>query len=117
MNAYIKYLLWSLAGAVIFTAIFNKGLKIPLIFAYILAINLVTYFMFWYDKSIAGDGKKTRIPEFILHSLSFAGGPFASLAAQKTLRHKTQKLKFQLIPLLALAHHIGTYLYHYGYFS
>ena len=117
MNPYIKYTVWALLGAGIIGLPLSLGLKVQWFFAYIIAINFVTYLMFWYDKSIASDGNKTRIPEFILHSLSFAGGPFASLAAQKILRHKTQKLKFQLIPFLALAHHVGTYLYHQGYFS
>jgi len=113
MNPYIKYTLLIIIGVVIITGGLHFGLKANLLIGYIVAINAITFLTFWYDKSIAGGEGKMRVPEVVLHTLSFAGGPFASLFAQKTLRHKTQKLKFQLVPILALLHHLGAYYYHF----
>jgi uncharacterized membrane protein YsdA (DUF1294 family) len=115
MNPYFKYILWTLLGTGLLVVLFTGGLKVNLFPAYIIAINIMTYLIFWYDKSIAGSECGMRVPELILHTLSFAGGPLASLLARKTLRHKTQKLKFQLIPLLAIIHHVVAYLYHFGF--
>jgi uncharacterized membrane protein YsdA (DUF1294 family) len=44
-----------------------------------------------------------RIPEKIL-LLSAFFGPFGAYGAMKLLRHKTQKLKFSLVPVFLLVH-------------
>ena len=83
----------SLIIAIIITLIlFIKHINI--ISSYIIAINIVTFFLYGYDKHIAGSNQ-LRVPEQILHWLAFAGGSFSALLAQKIFRHKTQKDKFQ----------------------
>lgn len=65
-----------------------------IIVAYIASINLSTFLFYGYDKMIAGTSL-LRVPEWVLHSLSIAGGSPAGLIAQKIFRHKTIKRSFQ----------------------
>ncbi len=67
-----------------------------LIIAYIASINLSTFLFYGYDKLIAGSSL-LRVPEWVLHSLSIAGGSPAGLVAQKIFRHKTIKGSFQFV--------------------
>lgn len=59
------------------------------------AINVVTFALYLYDKSVAG-GAQTRVPEAILHLFTLLGGSPAAFAAQQILRHKTRKRPFQI---------------------
>jgi len=64
--------------------------------AYLLAVNLVTFGAYLYDKSVArGELPLWRVPEATLHLLALAGGTPAAIAAQQRLRHKTQKPSFR----------------------
>jgi uncharacterized membrane protein YsdA (DUF1294 family) len=56
--------------------------------AWLVAINLVAFFTYWYDKRIAGTGK-TRVPELALVSLAFAGGWMLAYVAMRIFHHKT----------------------------
>ncbi len=68
---------------------------------YIFVINLVTFIVCGYDKSISRSGA-LRIPEKSLFLLSFAGGACGMLLGMALFRHKTKHLKFVVgIPLLA----------------
>ena len=62
--------------------------------SFLLAVNLVTFIYFCYDKAIAGR-PGYRVPEYVLHWLSFFGGWPAALVAQEFLRHKTRKRSFR----------------------
>ncbi len=46
--------------------------KIQPIFAYLLAINLITFLLYSYDKIISS-GYKLRVPEWNLHILAISG--------------------------------------------
>ena len=59
-------------------------------------INAMTYWCYAQDKEAAQLGNQ-RIPEQVLHSLSFLGGWPAAWLAQQRLRHKTQKQPFKRI--------------------
>jgi uncharacterized membrane protein YsdA (DUF1294 family) len=59
-------------------------------------ISAVTYITYSIDKS-AAEQQRWRIKENTLHILSLVGGWPGALIAQRTLRHKTQKMPFQLI--------------------
>lgn len=56
--------------------------------AWLVAINLIAFVTFWYDKKIAGTGK-TRVPELVLVALAFAGGWMLGYAAMRLFHHKT----------------------------
>jgi len=52
------------------------------------AINVIAFFTYWYDKRIAGSGR-TRVPELVLVSLAFAGGWMLAYVAMRIFHHKT----------------------------
>jgi uncharacterized membrane protein YsdA (DUF1294 family) len=56
--------------------------------AWLVAVNLVAFVTYWYDKKIAGTGR-TRVPELALVSLAFAGGWMMAYAAMRIFHHKT----------------------------
>jgi uncharacterized membrane protein YsdA (DUF1294 family) len=72
------------------------GLALGWPWAFLGAINVVTFAVYFYDKSVAG-GTATRVPEAALHLLAVVGGSPAALAAQQLLRHKTAKRSFQVM--------------------
>jgi uncharacterized membrane protein YsdA (DUF1294 family) len=57
-------------------------------------VNLATLLLYGYDKAVAG-GRKTRVPEKILHLLALLGGSPAALLGQRLFRHKTMKTSFR----------------------
>jgi uncharacterized membrane protein YsdA (DUF1294 family) len=60
----------------------------------LLAVNIVTFCVFWWDKAAARRGT-WRVPEHKLLSLAFFGGSLGAFAAQRLLRHKTRKEPFR----------------------
>ena len=54
----------------------------------------------------AGAGSR-RVPERVLHVLSLAGGWPGALVAQEWYRHKTRKVRFQIIFWLIVAAHVA----------
>src|SRR5690349_12582060 len=61
---------------------------------YILAVNALTFMLYWFDKHAARHGN-SRVPEFVLLLFGFIGGSVGGLAAQRIIRHKTKKRSFQ----------------------
>lgn len=64
---------------------------------YLLAVNALTFAMYWQDKRAArrGRGESPRVPEALLLGVGFLGGTAAALVAQRLLRHKNRKRSFQ----------------------
>ena len=71
------------------------GLSLGWGWALLGAVNVVTFALYFYDKTVAG-GSAVRVPETALHLLAAVGGSPAALAAQQILRHKTAKRPFQI---------------------
>ena len=63
-------------------------------FVLYLAMSLITYAFYSWDKSAAQKGA-WRTPESTLHLLALFGGWPGALIAQQTLRHKSQKKAFR----------------------
>ena len=61
---------------------------------YLVAVNALTYFLYWQDKRAARMGG-WRTPEAILLFFGFIGGTIAGFAAQRIIRHKNRKRSFQ----------------------
>ena len=61
---------------------------------YLVAINLLTYALYWQDKRAAINGS-WRISEGTLLLSGLAGGTFGAFFAQRQLRHKNRKATFQ----------------------
>jgi uncharacterized membrane protein YsdA (DUF1294 family) len=67
----------------------------PILTAYVLAINFLTYLLYRHDKAqsrIAG----WRITEQRLHLCELLGGWPAAFIAQRNLQHKTRKTSYQI---------------------
>lgn len=71
------------------------------ILIYLLAVNIISFTMFYVDK-VKARKEKWRIKEGTLHLLSFIGGSFGSIAAMNLFHHKTKKPKFVFITAVAL---------------
>jgi len=69
-------------------------LGLDALLAWLLAVNLVTFLTYGYDKSIAGSGSM-RVPERVLLLLALAGGSPAALLGMRVFHHKTAKSSFQ----------------------
>lgn len=65
------------------------------IVAYLLFVNLLTYFVYWLDKRRARRGGH-RVSENELLFCALAGGSPAAWLAMRRLRHKTQKTWFRV---------------------
>lgn len=66
------------------------------VFAAYLGLSALTYWIYRYDKAVAGKGRE-RTPEKTLLLLGLAGGWPGALIAQRTWRHKTSKQPFQTV--------------------
>ena len=77
---------------------------------YLITINICQFLIMGLDKLLAIK-KKNRISEKTLLINAFLGGSIGALLCMYTFRHKTKKLKFQLLYPLFLIIHIFLYLY------
>lgn len=69
---------------------------------YLALINLVTFFLYGYDK-LKAKKKKWRIQEKTLILLAVLGGSIGALLGMKVWRHKTRHKKFKYgIPAILL---------------
>lgn len=62
---------------------------------YFLVINIVTFFIMWYDKHEARTGQ-WRVSEKALFLFALAGGSIGGIIGMKVFHHKTQKWYFKL---------------------
>jgi uncharacterized membrane protein YsdA (DUF1294 family) len=70
-------------------------LKWDWLICWLISISIVTFGAYGYDKSIAGNDKRMRVPERVLLLLALAGGSVAAWIAMKVFHHKTIKGSFQ----------------------
>lgn len=90
-------------------------LELPLLGSYLIAVNLTTFLLYGYDKTVAGKGPM-RVPEVILHTFAILGGTPLAFVAQYVLRHKTVKGSFRTwfwLILIGQLAAIGAWLYYY----
>jgi uncharacterized membrane protein YsdA (DUF1294 family) len=66
------------------------------IWIWLVAINLVTFIMYGYDKSEAKSGG-LRVPEVVLHGLALAGGFVGGWIGRFVFHHKTRKPVFAVV--------------------
>lgn len=72
-------------------------------------MNLVTFFVYAYDKRIAQQNRgKRRVPERTLLLLAFLGGFLGAALGMSICRHKTKHTRFRiLVPLSVVLWVIG----------
>lgn len=69
------------------------GFGLHWLLAWILGVNVVTFFYYGWDKRAAQD-EQQRIPERTLHYLAVAGGSFGAILGRRAFRHKIRKGSF-----------------------
>jgi uncharacterized membrane protein YsdA (DUF1294 family) len=91
---------------VLAAAVWWYGHPLDALQSWLIAITLVTFLAYGYDKAIAGSGW-TRVPEKVLLALAISGGTIGALAGMQLFRHKTAKesfrTKFVLVMILQVA--------------
>jgi uncharacterized membrane protein YsdA (DUF1294 family) len=96
-NPYTRFALVALLAVLLIT--YLQLLWFPtwdVVFAWLIAINMVTFIAFGYDKAVARQGA-VRVPEAILLGLTLLGGGIGGVLARPLFRHKTQKVSFRLV--------------------
>lgn len=73
----------------------NEIFTVKNIIIYILAINLIGFYIMWSDKRKAKK-REWRIPEQTIFIITALGGGIGTIAGMYVFRHKTQKLKFTI---------------------
>jgi uncharacterized membrane protein YsdA (DUF1294 family) len=63
---------------------------------WLLAINVIAFGYYGYDKSRARRAA-SRVPEWVLHGLSANGGSPGAFAGMHVFRHKTVKSSFRIL--------------------
>ena len=76
------------------------------ILIYLFLINLITFFVFGYDKWLSGQNK-WRVPERNLFILVLLGGTIGGFGAMNLFSHKTKKTSFILIVYAILIVQLG----------
>jgi uncharacterized membrane protein YsdA (DUF1294 family) len=64
--------------------------------AWLVAVNLVAFGYYGYDKSCARASSR-RVPEVVLHGLALAGGSVGAYVGMRFYRHKTVKGPFRVV--------------------
>jgi uncharacterized membrane protein YsdA (DUF1294 family) len=81
-------------AALILSVVLWRTFSWDLVPSWLLAITLVAFLTYGYDKAIAGSDR-TRVPESVLLGLTFAGGTIGALVGRSLFRHKTIKASFR----------------------
>lgn len=64
-------------------------------YLYLLVINLIGFFIMWYDKRKAQRGS-WRTPEKTLFTITLLGGGIGTIIGMYKFRHKTKKMRFTI---------------------
>jgi uncharacterized membrane protein YsdA (DUF1294 family) len=64
--------------------------------AWLAAVNFVTFLYYGWDK-LRARRQGRRIPELVLHGLTFSGGSPCAYVAMRCFRHKTIKAEFRVV--------------------
>jgi len=94
--------LW-LAGAATLAAVGVLASWVAVVYA---TASIAAFAAYAADKSQA-EAEGRRLPERVLHVLEAMGGWPGALVAQRQFRHKTRKVRFQIIFWLIVAAHLG----------
>ncbi len=94
-NPYRRFALLALLLTLLITfGLLSLFPRWDVVFAWLIAINIVAFLTLGYDKAIAPT-RATRVPEAILLALTALGGSIGAVIGRLLFRHKTQKATFQ----------------------
>ncbi len=81
--------------ALLLAAVIWWYFSFDVVLSWLIAITLVTFLTYGYDKTIAGSSRM-RVPEKVLLALTFAGGTLGAFVGRSLFRHKTIKASFRV---------------------
>jgi uncharacterized membrane protein YsdA (DUF1294 family) len=81
--------------AIVLAVVIGRHFSIDALPSWLVAITLVTFLAYGYDKAIAGSNRM-RIPEKVLLVLTFTGGTVGAFVGRALFRHKTIKRSFRI---------------------
>lgn len=108
-----------LGGALVLAALVTVALSslgVDPVLGWFIAMTGITFFIYGYDKAIAGSAA-IRVPEKVLLGLVWIGGTLGALAGMKVFRHKTMKESFQAKLVLALVVQIVLVVVYFYFFA
>lgn len=88
------YRVWALVIAILALVIawfLYRYLSIGLLWIYLIAINVVTFVLYGFDKAASKRDGAGRIPNLILFGLSLVGGALGAVVGMRVFRHKTSR--------------------------
>ncbi len=92
----LRYSVIALLLALLLTLLVKSQTALNLLAAWLICGNLVTFFLYAYDKAIAQSaGLQMRIPERTLLLMALVGGAPGAWISMQLFRHKTSKRTFQ----------------------
>jgi uncharacterized membrane protein YsdA (DUF1294 family) len=86
------------------------------VWSWLIAITVITFFTFGYDKVIA-KSQLIRVPEIVLLALTFFGGTLGAVLGRLAFRHKTSKVSFRVKFWVAIAIQIILFVLYVLYFE
>lgn len=102
LNAYALFGILAATLSIGIGVAIQRAIGVETAWAWLIGVNVSAAAAYAYDKN-AARGDKLRVPEMILHLLALSGGSPAALIAQRVLRHKTVKTRFQVVFWLIVA--------------
>jgi len=93
-NPTLSYGILTFGLSIILTLILWGSLKADIVLTWLIAITMITFFAYGYDKAIAGS-KFTRVPENVLLALTLLGGTLGAILGMQVFHHKTSKESFR----------------------
>src|SRR5262249_24620066 len=68
----------------------------PVLACWLLAINVVAFGYYGYDK-LRAKASRSRVPEMVLHGIALAGGTLGAYVGMRVFHHKTIKGSFRIL--------------------
>jgi uncharacterized membrane protein YsdA (DUF1294 family) len=100
VSVYRRYALVAIVAVLLVAAALVWLLDLRLYFVWLVAMSVVTFAAYGFDKRQAAAGGE-RVPELVLHGLALAGGVVGGWLGRAAFRHKTRHLSFTLVLSLA----------------
>lgn len=108
-----------LGGALGFALLVTVALSligVDVLLAWLIVMTGITFFIYGYDKAIAGS-EAARVPEKVLLLLALFGGTLGALVGMKVFRHKTMKESFQAWLVLVLVVQVVVLIVYFYFFA
>ena len=94
MRFFSLFIILALVILVVLQFMLYTDLQLPFYFAWLININLVTFFFYWMDKTLSRIRKFTiRVPELLLNLMALAGGFAGGWLGRGIFHHKTNVRK------------------------